>query len=125
MIGEYGETGADGDRLGDSFMLRLESSLGAADAERRRRLVRRRAQRAALAFMLLLPIVSWRLMLATPDGVHVAVGALAEVAFTLQIGVHLDTSVLSYLSLQALPTIVGVLLLAVVTAGVLVTPRKR
>jgi hypothetical protein len=75
-----------------------------------------------LVLLLAAPIVGWQLTLAFPDGFHVAITALAWLAFILDVGVHLDTSFLSYLGLQAIPAIVGLLLLAMVTAWLLATP---
>jgi hypothetical protein len=58
-------------------------------------------------------------MLSTPDGTHVAVGALAWTAFLLDLGVHVDTSLLSFLGLSQLPSIVGALLMVMLTATLL------
>jgi hypothetical protein len=74
-----------------------------------------------LVLLLAAPILGWQLTLAFPDGFHIAITALAWLAFVLDVGVHLDTSFLSYLGLQAIPAIVGLLLLAMVTAWLLGT----
>jgi hypothetical protein len=101
------------------FTSRLEQALARADRERRRVIWLRRL-RAALPIVLLIgPIVGWRLILVSPDGVHVGVATLAWVTAILDVGVHLDTSILSYLGLQALPSIVGFLLFILVTVTLL------
>jgi hypothetical protein len=109
--------------LGDAFTRRVELSLVDADQRRRRRLWRQRVARVVPALLLISPVIGWRLMLARPDGVHVSVGALSWLTFILDVVVHIDSSVLRYLGLQALPTVVGVLLLIVITMWVLCAPR--
>jgi|SRR5947209_3125939 len=107
------------------FAARLESALGQADRDRRRRLLLRRA-RAALPIVLLIgPIIGWRLMLVSPDGVHVGVATLAWISAVLDVAVHLDSVILSYLGLQALPAIVGFLLFALVTVTLLSSARDQ
>jgi hypothetical protein len=110
------------DTLGSDFGWRLESALRAADHERRRRTFMRRVRSLLLVLLLAAPILGWQLTLAFPDGFHVTITALAWLAFILDVGVHLDRSFLSYLGLQAMPAIVGLLLLAMVTAWLLGTP---
>lgn len=110
--------------LGDQFTRRLEASLRSADQERRRRLVLRRARQALILLLLATPIVAWSLMLATPHGLHVAIDSLAWLTFLLDVGVHADNAVLSYVGLQAVPTIVGALLLVLVTGWLLSPPRN-
>src|SRR3954447_12609382 len=107
------------------FVDRLESSLAGADRERRKRTWYRRVGQVLPILLLIGPILGWRLTLATPDGVHVGISALAWVTFLLDIGVHADTTILAYLGLSQLPTLVGVLLLVVLTGWLLVDPRGR
>jgi hypothetical protein len=106
-------------RLAPDFTARLEEALAGADRDRRRRALLQRV-RAFLPLVLLVgPIVGWRLMLASPDGVHVGIDTLAWITAVLDVGVHIDASVLSYLGLQALPSIVGFLLFVLVTLTLL------
>ena len=97
--------------LAADFSARLEDSLSLADGERRRR--QRSARLAGVVPVLLLlgPIVLWKLTSATTGGEHVAVDALVSLTLVLDAGLHVDSAVLSYLHLQALPFIVGALLL--------------
>lgn len=111
--------------LDASFTRRLELALPEADQRRRRRVVRHRLTRLALALVLIAPLAAWRLMLTTPDGVHVAINALAWLTFILDVGVHVDTSVLSYLGLQVLPSVVGGLLLVMIAVWLLFAPREQ
>jgi hypothetical protein len=107
------------EHLGSEFVDRLTQSLDGADRARSRRAWIRRL-RATLPIVLLVgPIVGWRLMLSSPDGMHVAIGTLSWVAFVLDIGVHADASLLSSLSLQWLPTVMGVLLFVLVAITLL------
>jgi hypothetical protein len=111
--------------LAEDFSQRLETALRSAD-QRRWRLRTARRAKATLPWLLLIgPLVAWRLTQASPDGVHVGIGAVAWIAFLLDVGVHADTVLLSYLGLQALPSIVGVVLLLLVTGWLLSTPRGR
>jgi hypothetical protein len=105
--------------LREDFASRLDSSLARADRERRRHLIIARLQALLPIVLLVGPIVGWRLMLASPDGPHVTINALAWIAFLLDVGVHLDTTLLASLGLQALPSIVGVLIFILVTATLL------
>lgn len=111
--------------LPHDFAERLERSLAAADEERRRRAWAGRARRLLPLILLVGPLIAWRLMLSTPDGVHVGVAALAWTTFVLDLGVHVDTSVLSYLGLSELPSIVGALLMIMLTASLLWEGRDR
>jgi hypothetical protein len=110
--------------LPEDFTQRLEAALRAADHNRRRRSILRRAGSVLPVILLLAPILGWRLMLATPDAVHVSIAALAWLTFLLDVGVHVDTAVLSYLGLRALPTLLGGLLLVLVTVGLLTIPQE-
>ncbi len=96
--------------LPSDFTDRLERSLPAADDERRRRVWIARLKRALPFILLIGPLIAWRLTLSTPDGVHIVIAALAWITFVLDLGVHMDTSMLSYLGLVELPSIVGALL---------------
>jgi hypothetical protein len=106
------------------FADRLERSLAGADEERRRRLWLRRARRLLPLVLLIGPLLAWRLTLSTPDGVHVVISALAWTTFILDLGVHIDTSVLSFLGLSQLPSVVGGLLMLVLTATLLWESRE-
>jgi hypothetical protein len=52
-----------------------------------------------------------------------AINGLAWLTFLLDVGVQVDSAVLSYLGLQALPTIAGVLLFVLVSVSLLSRPR--
>lgn len=110
--------------LDETFTQRLELALPAADQTRRRHTFRHRVIRFIPFLLLIAPVIGWRLMLASPDGVHVSINAVAWLTFLLDVGVHVDTSFLSYLGLQALPSIVGGLLLVLIAAWVLTSPRN-
>ena len=117
--------GRRAETLGSDFGWKLETALRAADQERRRRTLMRRVRKLFLVLLLAAPVLGWQLTLAFPDGFHIAITALAWLAFILDVGVHLDSSFLSYLGLQAIPAIVGLLLLAMVTAWLLGTPGGK
>jgi uncharacterized Tic20 family protein len=106
------------------FAQRLESSLQAADRERRRRQVMARLAVALPVVLLIGPLIAWRLMLASPDGVHVMIESLAWLAFLLDVGVHIDSAVLTYVNLQAVPSVVGVALAVLLAAQLLWYPRN-
>lgn len=106
------------------FAQRLESSLQAADRERRRRQVMARLAVALPVVLLIGPLIAWRLMLASPDGVRVMIESLAWLAFLLDVGVHIDSAVLTYVNLQAVPSIVGVALAVLLAAQLLWYPRN-
>lgn len=112
-------------RLDDAFTRRLALALPAADQRRRRRAVRHRLARLIPALLLVAPIAGWRLMLTSPDGVHASINALAWLTFVLDVGVHVDGTLLTFLDLQTLPSIVGGLLLVVIAAWVLSAPREK
>lgn len=97
--------------LGADFTERLEGSLDVADIERRRRDRMGRLVAVLPVLLLIGPVVMWKLTSATPGGEHVAVDALVSLTLVLDAGIHVNTAVLSYLHLEALPFIVGTLLL--------------
>lgn len=105
--------------LAQDFADRLELSLPAADEIRRRNRILNRLGVLLPAILLIGPIVGWRLMLASPDGVHIGIDALTWISFLLDVGLRVDTSLLSYLGLQVLPSIVGALIFALVTVTLL------
>src|SRR5436309_15412100 len=107
------------------FAQRLEGSLRLADQERRRRRLLNRAGVLLPIVLLVGPLVAWRLMLASPAGEKVTIAALAWLTFLLDVGVHVDTAVLSYLGLTALPSIIGVLLLALISVWPLTDLRSE
>lgn len=109
--------------LPSDFGERLELVLSQADRERRKRCWYRRALHVLPLLLLVGPILGWHLTMATPNGVHVGIAALAWVTFALDVGVHADTAVLSYLGLSQLPTVVGGLLLLLLTGWLLSHPR--
>jgi hypothetical protein len=109
--------------LTPDFSERLETALRSADQSRWRRRAARRFTVVLPWLLLIGPMVAWRLTLASPDGVHIGIGALAWIAFLLDVGVHTDAALLSYLGLQALPSIVGLVLLLLVTGSLLSLPR--
>lgn len=109
--------------LDEGFTKRLELALPAADHTRRRRVIRARIARFVPVLLLIAPVIGWRLILTSPDGVHVTISALAWLTFLLDVGVHVDASLLGYLGLQALPSIAGALLLVLIAAWVLTSPR--
>lgn len=116
---------SDLDLLPSDFADRLEESLLAADRERSRRNRLQHLRRLLPLCLLIGPVVAWRLTLASPGGVHAYVELLAWVTFFLDVGVHGDSAVLSYLGLQALPSIVGFLLLSLLTATLLGGHSRR
>jgi hypothetical protein len=101
------------------FAARLEDALTRADRDRRRMLWLRRLRAALPVVLLIGPVIGWRLILVSPDGVHIGVDTLAWITAILDVGVHLDSTILSYLGLQALPSIVGFLLFVLVTVTLL------
>ncbi len=109
--------------LGPDFARRLEASLDDADRHRRRHAALQRSTSLLPLVLLIGPIFAWRLILASPDDVHLSIGALSWVAFFLDVGVHVDSALLRYLHLQLLPSIVGTLLFALVTVRLLWNPR--
>lgn len=111
--------------LTTDFSQRLEVSLRRADQSRRWRIVLRRVKSLLPLLLLISPIVGWRLMLASPDGLHVTIGALAWLTSLLDIAVHVDSVILLYLGLQALPSVVGILLLVVITGWLLSAHDRR
>lgn len=96
--------------LTGDFAQRLETSLRAADRYRRRRHLFDRLRLVLPAVLLVGPLVAWRLMQASPNGVHVVIDTVAWLAFYLDVGVHIDSALLAYGSLQAVPSVVGVAL---------------
>lgn len=113
-----GETETD-TGLGHDFVDRLNASLDQADVERRR-LARLRRLKQFLPLLLLIgPIVAWRLMLVSGDGVQVSLGVIAWLAFLLDVGVHIDTSLLTYLGMSWLPSVVGILIFVLVAVTLL------
>jgi hypothetical protein len=112
MAVDLGETDpATPPELTSDFAARLESSLRSADSERRRHALRSRLAAVVPVILLVGPLFAWLLTSATPGGEHVAINALVSLTFVLDAGVHVDTAVLSSLHLEALPMIVGALLL--------------
>ncbi|HCG03130.1 MAG TPA: hypothetical protein DEV93_21645 [Chloroflexi bacterium] len=97
--------------LTSDFAARLETSLRSADSERRRHALRGRLATWIPVMLLVGPLFAWLLTSASPGGEHVAVNALVSLTFVLDAGVHVDTAVLSSLHLEALPMVVGALLL--------------
>lgn len=112
--------------LGEDFTKRLELSLDRADHRRRIHQIASRARRYLLVGLLVAPIVAWRLMIASPGGLHTGIDALTWLAFVIDVGVHMDTQILAYLHMQALPTVAGALLLILVPGSLLLdhSPRK-
>lgn len=106
-------------QLDSDFALRLEQSLPRADHERRRRAWFGRLRAAAPVVLLIGPVIAWRLMLSSPDAVHIGINSLAWLASILDIGVHVDSVVLSYLGLKVLPSLVGILLFILVSITLL------
>jgi hypothetical protein len=112
-------------QLSADFEQRLEASLEVADRERRRRHWYGRGRRTLAVVLLIGPLVAWRLTLVAPGGVHAVVEALAWMTFLLDVGVHLDTSALTYLGLQGLPTLVGALLFGLLALTFLGSSKGR
>jgi|SRR5579884_1370242 len=111
-------------QLGADFTQRLRGSLESADRRRRRRAVVARLRLALPAVLLVGPVLAWHLMNIAPGSFAIVVGLLAQWMLVLNVGVHVDTSLLRYLGLQALPSVVGVLLLIVITGWLLAGPRN-
>src|SRR5579875_27627 len=109
-----GEPGLEAD-----FVRRLQASLDAADRERRRVQIVRRLQAMLPVLLLIGPIVAWRLILVSRGTARMAIDMLAWITTILDVCVHVNSTLLSYLGLGALPTIVGMLVFAVLTASLL------
>ena len=103
--------GVERPELGADFSARLENSLSIADVERRRRQWATRLASAIPILLLVGPLVLWKLTAATPGGEHAAVDALVSLTLVLDAGLHINSAVLSYLHLEALPFVVGTVLL--------------
>ena len=111
--------------LGEAFLERIETSLVRAEGDRRRHDALQRVRPFLPLALLVGPVIAWRLMVVSPASTHVVVDTLAWLTFVLDVGVHVDTTVLAYLNLQALPSIVGGLLLLLVTYGLLTVPEDK
>lgn len=105
--------------LHDDFLERLEASLEHAEQERRRHNALERARPLLPLGLPVGSLVAWKLLFVSGASAHVVISALAWLTFVLDVGVHLNTGVLAYLNLQALPSVVGLLLLVLVTVGLL------
>jgi uncharacterized Tic20 family protein len=105
------------------FSQRLEASLRDADRERRRLHLVDRLRLLLPLVLLIGPLIAWRLMLVSPSGSHVMIDTLAWLTFILDVGVHVDSAVLAYGNLQAIPSIVGVALAVLLAARLLWYPR--
>lgn len=105
--------------LHPDFAGRVERSLHEADAARRKRAWSARLRVALPILLLAGPILAWHLLQHSAGSAHVAIAALSGVTFALNLGVHLDTSLLTSLGLSDLPTVVGLLLLVMVAFSVL------
>jgi len=103
----------------NDFANRLEDALHRADRARARQPWVARGRVVLFALILAVPVIFWRLGGATHDGLGAAINALAWIAFLVDAGVHVDTSILSYLGLKALPVVVGIVIFGLVTATLL------
>lgn len=112
-------------QLGADFTQRLRESLESADRRRRRRALVARLRIALPAVLLVGPVLAWHLMNVAPASFTIVIGLLAQWMLVLNVGVHVDTSLLRYLGLQALPSVVGGLLLIVITGWLLAGPRDE
>lgn len=105
--------------LHDDFLERLEASLVHAEQERRRHNALERVRPVLPLGLLVGSLAAWKLLFVSGASVHVVISALAWLTFVLDVGVHINTGILAYLNLQALPSVVGLLLLVLVTFGLL------
>jgi hypothetical protein len=105
--------------LDSDFSARLEGALHVADSERRRRALKARLASLASVLLLIGPLAAWKLIGATPGGEHVVVDSMVWLTFALDAAVHVDNATLGYLHLQAIPVVVGALLLLLVGAVLL------
>jgi hypothetical protein len=105
--------------LGGGFSDRLELALRKADRKRRRHQIARWLANFVPLVLLAIPILAWHLTVASPGGPHAVISSLAWLTFVLDVGVHTNQSLLSYLGLQLLPSVVGILLLLLVTGWLL------
>ena len=105
------------------FAQRLEASLRDADRERRRLHLVDRLRFVLPLVLLIGPLVAWRLMQVSASGAHVMIDSLAWLAFILDVGVHVDSAVLAYVRLQAVPSIVGAALGVLLAVRLLWYPR--
>lgn len=111
--------------LDADFTSRLAASLTKADHERQRFAIARRA-RYILPYLLLAgPVLAWRLTVYAPVSTHMVIDSLGWLTFLLDVGMHMDTALLSYLNLQIVPMVVGLLLLVVVSGWLLTEPEKK
>lgn len=111
---------ASHDRQQESdFFDQLSASLDGADRARRRRQWTLRVRRPLPLILLVGPVLGWRLLQVSPESGHLAIASLAWLAFLLDVAVHMDTLLLSYLGLGWLPTTVGVLLFLLVAVTIL------
>lgn len=107
--------------LRPDFAEQLEARLAEADRARARHARRSLLGRIGLLVLLIGPLLSWRLTAAGSGDRHLAVDALAWLTFLLNVGTRVNAQMLRYLHLQSLPTIAGVAVLVLVTAGLLWT----
>jgi hypothetical protein len=112
-------------RAPGDFLARLEASLQDADRQRSRQTLLRRARRILPVVLLVGPVVAWRLILASPGSAHSSISALAWLTFLLDVGVQVDNALLGYLGLQWLPSVVGGLLLVLITGWLLSSPPEK
>jgi uncharacterized Tic20 family protein len=105
------------------FAQRLEASLRDADRGRHRRHLIDRLRYVLPLVLLIGPLIAWRLMLVSPSGAHMMIDTLAWLTFILDVGVHVDSAVLAYGNLQAIPSIVGVTLAVLLATRLLWYPR--
>lgn len=106
-------------QLRPDFVVDVERSLQEADGARRKIQWLRRIRLSLPVALLAGPVIAWHLFAASPGGIHVVIGAIAWIAFLLDVGVHVNTTVLGALGLRALPTAVGALLLAMLSVSLL------
>lgn len=101
------------------FLDRLSVSLADADRERQRQALLRRITRLVPLALILGTLLAWHLTFTGPNGVHLVIHTLTWLALILDTGVNIDSSLLTYLGMQTLPTIVGALLFVLVTVTLL------
>jgi len=110
---------AEDPKLNPEFANRLEQSLERADQTLARRQWLGRIRTAAFVLILVTPILFWNLGGATHDGLGTSINLVAWLAFLLDVGVHINSGLLAYLGLRALPIAVGALIFVLVTVTLL------
>lgn len=112
-------------RVSEEFYGRLEDTLRGADRARRRLEWYRRLRRALPIVLLAGPILAWHLMGSSAGGVRASLDFITWLALMLDVAVHVNSRLLTYLDLQPLPVIVGSALFVLVAVTLLTHREER